>query len=68
MESTVFIMLLGRRAMCPECAGMLHMVGEDRLRCVDCNTWYEILEPGRVEGELLVRKMDGSHRVAIEPQ
>jgi hypothetical protein len=25
------VMLLGRKAICPECSGVLNMVGEDRM-------------------------------------
>lgn len=49
------VMLLGRKAICPECSGVLSMVGEDRMRCIDCKEWFDILEPGRMEGEILIR-------------
>lgn len=55
----IYVMLLGRKAMCPTCAGMLQMVGEEKLRCIDCNDWFKIIELGRVEGEVRVRRIGG---------
>ena len=55
-EDTYMLMLLGRKAICPTCSGVLQMMGEEFMRCIDCHDKFEITGVGRVEGEVYAKR------------
>lgn len=52
------IYLFERKAVCPNCSGMLMAIGEAlRYRCIDCKSAFKIVDMGLTENEVVCEQI-----------
>ena len=59
------VILHGSRATCPICAGTMYQTGGLMWRCLDCGKYFEAVEEGQTEGEMICKIAKKAQEEAI---
>lgn len=53
MNKNCEIYLFGRKAICPECSGLLTSIGDMKYYCIDCHTTFNVIDTGRNDSKVV---------------
>lgn len=51
------IYLFGRKAICPECSGLLTSAEEMKYHCIDCLSNFSVIDMGRSDDKAICEKI-----------
>lgn len=60
-KETFVIVCLGHAAICPVCAGLMHMIMPDQFMCVDCKSRFIYDDAGIADREITIKRLEGLH-------